>query len=145
MVDVMSEGEFLTDDQLLEHNQRLRKKIADTITKNGVPEDGDSQYVLLTTLKDMDKQIIDKKRVAIDDKNANVANIVAEAVIKISNVFDNVDPFKRVSAAAPPVIEHDKIPEYEPVNGEMDIGIVTETFDEFMTVHGKNSKKAGIE
>lgn len=145
MSEVENVDVVLTDDQILEHNQILRKKIVDKIVKNGVPEDQDSQYVLLTTLKDLDKQIIDKKRVAIEDKNSNVANIVAEAVVKIGNIFDNSDPFKRQNYGNIPVINPALIPESHPVIGEMEIGVTSETFDEFMGVHGKASKKTSIE
>lgn len=138
--------ESLSDDQILEHNQRIRKQIVDKIIEKEIPSDADTQYVLLSALKDMDKQVIDKKRVAIDDKNANVANIVAAAVVKISGLMDGADPFKRQSAGLLPETDLAKLPGYEPLPGELDVGITNETYDDFMGRHGKASNRdVGIE
>lgn len=131
----------LTDDQILENSQIVRKKLVDSLIKDGqMPTDTDDKYVLLGALKDMDKQVIDKRRVAIEDKAANSASVVADAVSKISTLLDG-DPFKRKGSGEAPVADDSKIPDYTPVPGETAIGITSETFDDFMGKHGKSSKQ----
>lgn len=131
------ENEVLDDDKILNENQKIRKEIITTITKYGIPEDKDSQYVLLTTLKDMDKQVVDKKRLSIDDKNSNIALTVAKAVNTITELFEHEDPFKRQSNGVVPILDKEKVPEYTPALGEMEQGISNETYENFMSIHGK--------
>lgn len=130
----------MTDDWILENSQQVRKKLVDSLIKGGeMPTDKDDKYILLGALKDMDKQVIDKKRVAIEDKAANTASIVAEAVSKIADMVDG-DPFKRKNAGEKPTTDRSRIPEHIPVPGETDVGITNETFDDFMSEHGKASR-----
>ena len=138
--------ESLSDDQILENSQRIRKQIVDKIVEKDIPTDADTQYVLLSALKDMDKQVIDKKRVAIEDKNSNVASVVAAAVLKISNLMDGADPFKRQSAGLLPQTEIDRLPGYEALPGELEVGVTNQTYDDFMSVNGKGANRnTGIE
>lgn len=136
----------LTDDFILMNSQLVRKKLVDELVKDGkVPTDNDSQYVLLSALKDMDKQVIDKRRAAIEDKNTNVAKVVADAVTKIAGMFAGNDPFKRRGVGEIPVVERDRIPEYIPAPGETEIGLTSDNYDGFMSKNGKASRQAGIE
>lgn len=136
----------MTDDQILEHNQKIRMRLVKDLTKDGMPTDKDDKYILLGSLKDMDKQVIDKKRVAIEDKNANIANTVAAAVTKIADLVDGGDPFRRKNAGVIPETEKDKLPDYTPLPGETEVGITNENYESFMLVNGKNANQSvGIE
>lgn len=131
----------LEDDKILENSQKIRNELVKSIIKDGMPTDKDDKYILLGALKDMDKQVIDKKKVAIEDKNANVAGVIAEAVSKISQLVDGGDPFKRPGSGQIPSLDNTLIPEYSPVDGEMEVGITNDNYDNFMSHNGKNSKK----
>jgi hypothetical protein len=122
---------------LLDSNQRTRKKIIEALTKDSIPTDKDTCGILLQSMKDMDKQIIDKKRVAIENKNSDVAGLVAEVAARIARMHNGVDPLSNAGKGIIPEPDLTLIPEYIPIPGETEIGITSENFDTFMAVHGK--------
>ena len=125
---------------LLEKKQ-FRKRIIKEITETKIPTEVNELYVLLTAMKDMDKQVMDKRKINIDSKNSEMATVVADAVSNISKVLNSSDPLSRENAGNIPITEKDRLPDYVPVPGETDIGTSTETYDVFMSKNKKSKEK----
>lgn len=132
---VESEDVEMTDDQILKHTQNIRKRLVNDITKGGLemPTDKDDRQTLLTTLQNMDQQALSNKRIGVASDAVDADKAAAEALKVISKNFGNLDPFQH---GGDRVINHTPdtslLPEVEMVPGEGDIGICSETHEEFM-------------
>lgn len=137
----------MSDDSLLELTQTIRKEIITDLTPNGkMPIDNKERLALLATLNDMDKQVVNKKRLSIDSKAADNAQLVADAVTRITDMFDGRDPYKRVDGLGSiPMPDSNLIPECIPVPGETDQDLSNETYDSFEARHAKPKRTSGIE
>lgn len=117
----------MSDDieEVRDYTQRIRKKMVTSLMPNDdVPNDPDSQRVILTALNDMDKNDISHKRLKQDDKRNNNDAIIADLVTAILK-----DPLSNyansVKATGPSVVDQDHKPlmeNIEVVEGELDIG-----------------------
>jgi hypothetical protein len=90
-VQVAPEVEALPDeDTVLAYTHHHRKGLVKTLTKQGIPEDRETQAMLLQTLKDMDVQALSRKKIKSDEKvgsqNAQQAKaIIAEILMRTPN------------------------------------------------------------
>ena len=107
------------------YTQGIRKKMVENMMPEGaVPNDTDSQRVILTTLNDMDKNDIGYKRLKQDEKRVNNDSVVADLVATILK-----DPNARLGIG--PIVGVNSIVDSTPttlvegveiVDGELDIG-----------------------
>jgi len=124
----------MSDDDVLDYVQGQRKRVADILTKDGLPEDRDTLEVLLSTLDGLGRTALGKKKVKSEENGNKNTMAAIEAMQLLGKQFGNTNPFlKEVNQTS--VIEHvvetDRLPKITTVEGEKDIGISANTYDDF--------------
>lgn len=82
------------EEDMLDYTQRMRMQVVTAMTKSGIPEDFEHVGALAGILKDIDKQEIDKKKLAEEaKKNANDADVkqVLKGIISMigdTNIYE---------------------------------------------------------
>lgn len=137
----MNEEQILNDkddDELLKRNQEIRKKLVDKIVGpdfSKVPVDKTEATLLNNLLEGMDRQILARKKLKADEKNANtLANsstgLMAELLKKVMPAtLMNQTPNPSIE---PPVVP-DNLVELTLVPGETDVGIQVGDYNTFMS------------
>lgn len=114
----------LTDEDLFLYTQRKRMRLAEEITKTRMPTDTTEQSVFLSLLNDMDKQVINRRKLVVDEKVADSASAVANTMEQLFGVFGNSSPLSskgEVVSTHRPALP-DKLAEITLVPGELDMG-----------------------
>lgn len=123
---------------LLERSQSLKLKLIDALTLNDtkVPTDKEGAELLLKTLHQLDSTTLGDKRLSIDESINDSSKQVNEAWLKMMRQGGNDDPFKARPGEAvptvPPTVSIDDLPPRVRVVGEDEIGIISETADDFV-------------
>lgn len=125
-------GDQLTDDQVMNFTQGVRKKFLHYICEGGLPDDIKEQNIFLKTLSDMDRAALGNKKVGVTEKQTATDALVAKAISDIATKFGETNPFMAGGDGLVPSIEHELLPETNPVPGEMDIGVSDETYKGLM-------------
>lgn len=132
---------ILTDDEMLQYTQRIRRGFVDHTLENGFPSDPKEQAILLSAISDMDRTAIQNKRIGTDANQAEADRMAAMMIAKMSNQFNGADPFARGDGSAPvrefPTIDETLLPEVTLVPGETEVGISELTYDELAARMGK--------
>lgn len=123
----------LSSENLLNYTQMVRKRLINSMTKRGMPDDKDDRRVLLQALHDMDQTSVNRLRLDVDKQSAD-NNRAAQEII---NQLYRVNPY---GLEARPGEERDSIPEPNVTDlpavefdaGEKHIGLVTESSTDFM-------------
>lgn len=121
----------------LNYTHQIRRKMVQALggedDKDKINTDPKNMSVLAGLLKDMDSATINDRKVNVDEKNANSSKMVAEAAAQMLDQAQNQNPFERDPnlVPAPQTENPDLIGEYEYVEGEGEIGVITETAEEF--------------
>lgn len=84
----IEQKEISVDDRRLESAQAVRHDIVNALTTDqagnkAIPTDKDSVYMILTALKDSDSSIYKKKRLVVDEVNAESDRMAAETMNKM--------------------------------------------------------------
>jgi len=121
----------------LRYTQRVRKKVVEEFTNNGtvVPRDTKEVGVLLKALDGMDRTALDERKNTIDQGNADTSKRVADALHVFIKEQKNTNPFKRDPNnphGVIPQIDKTLLGEFEIKPGEKEIGISTESADNFL-------------
>jgi hypothetical protein len=124
----------MSDDDVLDYVQSQRKRVADQLTKEGIPEDRDTLEVLLSTLDGLGRTALGKKKVKSEENGNKNTMAAIEAMAMLGKQFGNDNPF--LKGANPGLVieqqvEIDKLPKITTVDGEKDIGISANTYDDF--------------
>lgn len=126
----------LTDDDILRLTQGQRKKLLDHYTEKGIPSSIEEQEALMRLLADMDRTALGNKRVKTDEKLAGTNELVAQAITDVIKHFGGQNPFENnttgVIIDAIPQPDTKLLPAANPVPGEMNIGIETHDFNDFV-------------
>jgi len=126
----------LTDDEIIRLTQGQRKKLLDHYTANGVPATAEEQDALMRLLADMDRTALGNKRVKTDEKLAGTNELVAQAITDVIKHFGGKDPFENNTSGV--IIDHipqpdaKLLPAANPVPGEMNIGLESHDFNDFV-------------
>lgn len=125
--------DITNEDEVLRHTQGLRLDIIRSMTEKGVPTDKESIDIILRTAADMDRAALGNKRIKTDDKNAAADRLAASAIAKMYSQLGNGDPFaaREVGPGGKPEHPPVLIEGVKPMDGEMDVGISSETYDQF--------------
>lgn len=131
----MSEA-FQEENEELKYTKDIRGRIVNTLIKDGIPTDPKLLAPLLTTLSDMDRTTLTKMRIKTDNKladnqmdtNAIITKLLTS--VKVSALAVSGDSVRQISA---------DLPSIEIVPGEIDIGTINSTYEEFEAVHFKLS------
>ncbi len=75
--------------EVLSHTQSLRMRIIDDLTKEGIPALKENVELLNKTLDSMDKAVIAKKRLTIDENVSNYEKEAAKLLTQILSQFTN--------------------------------------------------------
>ncbi len=140
----------INDDEVLDFTQIIRRKFVSTVTDQGtkMPTDPKEAKVLLSALADLDKTALGKKRLKLDkemnETNAQTIAAIAAEVKASAMLFGGNQP----AATAPrpaPVFDDSQLPPLQTVDGEMDIGTKSESYDNFKSryeaEHGKPQRR----
>lgn len=96
--------------------------------------DGDDMSIILTALKHKDQQMLTRQRMQEDNSSAEADRNIALAIAGIhERDKDNMtNPFL---VGAVPDKDDSKLPQVELVDGELDEGVVENTYDKFISDH----------
>jgi len=142
MEHLLEDNAVVTDDDTLQLTQRVRRKLLRQMVSEGkLPEEPKSQQVLLAALKDMDKQVVDKKRLTIESKNTDNAAQIARMAEAITDKLGGSDIFKRAGTGNVPSTQEALLPKYEPVPGEMETNMSGENYNSFVEKFEKENPK----
>ena len=122
----------MTEDEVLQYTQTIRKDLVDNIIEGGVPTDNETRYALLTTLGDMDKQAMGNKKIAASLVGSESDRLVANALIMLGNQLQGRNPYEKEVGGEIPAVDFTMLPAIEMTPGEDEQGISSEKYDEFM-------------
>lgn len=126
-------NEVLTDEDVLRFTQGTRRKFVDFLLQDGFPVDPKSQYVLLTSLADMDRTALGSMRVGAQKKMAESDQMVADALVSLRAHLRGSDPMKTLTpSGAIPSVQISRLPAPVLVPGESEIGLAHTNYDEFI-------------
>lgn len=123
------------EDDVYEFTQNMRMSLLDEIATNGALDNPKQQTVILTALKDMDKQRTDRTRLNIDRDNAETNKQVQEIVALIAEQNPRglrADP-TTVRPTAPPAIDDSVLDEIDVLSTETATGLVQTNYKEFIS------------
>lgn len=128
------------DDEVLTLTRAVRLNAVQKLTEKGIPTNLEDFEMLHKTLNELDKQALGKKRLTIDDNNAQLnatfLNNLLESIQR--NVGGARDVFYNPNAeAATPNPEQDIAGKATLVDGELDVGVEDMTYEGFMSNQGK--------
>lgn len=119
-------------------SQTIRKRLALKLVDRDLPTDPKEIDALLKVINSMDKTLFDERKSQIEKGTADVQRQVADAWCESVKSMGNANPFKRKSDGSIdgvelpiPTVDPNKLGEFEEVEGEDVIGIISETSDEF--------------
>ena len=127
----------MTDDDILRYTQDKRKALVDTLVSDGkMPIDTESQNVLLSTLADMDRQAMGKKKIAASAVGSEVDRLVATALVTLTRELKGRNPYESLDGADDrplPTLDRSLLPATALAPGESDVGLVSEKYNDFVT------------
>ena len=132
----MNNNKQLDDDEILDYVHTKRTEIITSLTKSGVPSDVDTLRVLITALKDMDSQAINKKRIRVEEKTSDLQAQSAALIARVLMSTDtkiNINNIHNVMPSLPK-----DIPAPMLVDGEIDIFPTEITYDTFISNFTEN-------
>lgn len=127
------DDEVLSNEEMLNFSQKIRKGLVSEMTRKGMPVDKDERTSLLQALRDMDQTSVNRLRLDVDKEN-NAGNRAAQEIV---NRLYQANPY---GLRARPGEERDTIPEpsldelpdIEFTEGEKEVGLITETASDFL-------------
>lgn len=116
-------------DVTLDNNESLRQRIIAKLTENKLPvNDPDALFAIKSFLDASDRSALSRMKLKQDkedgDNAKEQARLIAEALRRASARALNLPEVRE--------LDHD-IPLTNPVEGEMEVGTVNETYDDFMS------------
>lgn len=128
----------LTDADVLKQTQQRKFKLLQTLEKTeaGVPTDAKEMQVYLQTLESLDRVAISKMKIQSAEGMAEGDRLAALTIAKLTQQMQGVNPFM-TDANAPlkagiPEVDASLLPEVDLVPGETDIGVSTQTYEQFV-------------
>jgi len=116
------------DNDRLELAQKLREDYISAIAKDGMPETKDDQNFFIKLLDGMDRAVLTKSKIKIEEKNSRTAE---QSTKLIADVLSKHRASTGVARSNAPVLP-DTVVVTDVVDGELDQGISKLTYDEFM-------------
>lgn len=142
------QGAKMTDDEVLNYTRGVRVTVVKELTRNGaVPSENGDKSLLMTALKDLDAQAINKKRLVIEEKGADNTSLIVAQLLKEVNrktAFrqvegDGTSPVIDVSAKVLP--DHIEAPTILP--GEGEVNPAQMDYESFMVANGVDPANLG--
>lgn len=126
----------MTDDDILRFTQGQRKKLEAHLLEKGWPQDAEGQTQLMNLWNDMDRQALGNKRIGVEQKQSEADRMIATVIADVAKKFGSTVPFAQGEGGL--VIDHqppegaEKLPRISTVPGEMDIGLESQNFNDFV-------------
>lgn len=139
------------DDERLERTQEIREKIISVLAGEPLDlsanaKDKDHAKTLLTVMKDMDDQILKRKKLMVDEKNtetnaAMIAAIAREMSVNSARQNGTSDHLSTDNETGTvPVPDESRFHGAEPAKNEMVQEENNTDIDSFMAIHGKQAR-----
>ena len=120
-----------SDDQLLDFTQRTRKALIEKFTRNGMPGDVKEASVILGALADIDRQVIGKKRLKIDEEAMRGGAAIAFNVAQVLRGITNKPTTDGIESNRSTPVLGSEIPDPALIPGETDIAPIQVDYDTF--------------
>jgi hypothetical protein len=142
------QGGQMTDDEILSFTRGVRVAAVKELTRSGaVPAENGEKALLMTALKDLDSQAINKKRLVIEEKGADNSSLIVAHLLKEVN---RKTAFKQVPGApGGPVIDvaakvlPDTIDGPVILPGEGEVNPAQMDYESFMVANGVDPANLG--
>lgn len=140
------QGGKMTDDEVLNYTRGVRVTVVKELTRNGaVPSENGDKSLLMTALKDLDAQAINKKRLVIEEKGADNSSLIVAHLLKEVNrktAFKQVDGNGPVIDVTTKVLpDHIEAPTILP--GEGEVNPAQMDYESFMRANGVDPANLG--
>lgn len=142
------QGGKMTDDEILSYTRGVRVTVVKELTASGaVPSESADKALLMTALKDLDQQAINKKRLVIEEKGADNSSLIVAHLLKEVN---RKTAFKQVPGSSesavvdvaakvlPDFIEAPKV-----LPGEGEVNPAQMDYESFMLANGVDPANLG--
>lgn len=137
-------GKQLTDDEVLNYTQDIRKRFVDEIVKDKLPvDDKGTAGLMLQALADMDRTAIGKKKIVIEQGQSESDRMVANALAQLAQNPNLPDLFSAHGKGV--IIDADvsRLPQIDHVPGQDAVGIEDRNYDGFIKdVEGSEDDEA---
>lgn len=128
------------DNDTLNYTQKVRQMVVSDLITGGMPKDPKDRAQLLAALDGMDRQVLTKQKIKVDEKVADADRHAATILAQVLAQTHGRSPYERpviegevITPALPgPTVDLSKLPEFEPVPGETDIGTADMNCETFM-------------
>lgn len=138
----------MTDDEILNYTKGVRVSIVKDLTRTGtVPADNANKALLMTALKDLDQQAINKKRLVIEEKGADNSSLIVATLLR---QVDKKSVFRQVPGEAgskvidvTAMVLPDDIETPKALPGEGDVNPPQMDYESFMKANGKDPAALG--
>lgn len=122
-------------DQQIQYTQRIKSKVlhklATSSVDGSVPTDKDGVELLLKVADSMDRTTLSHKKNAIEENTGGNVKDILLGLAAVAQELGNTNPFVgKQGTGKEPAIE-ELIPEFDHVEGVGEIGVISETVDQF--------------
>lgn len=131
----------LPGESVLDYTQRIRQLTVDKITQDGIPIDNKDLASLSMLLDSMDKQEINKARIIVEDKAANVDKHASELIKAMATALGNDNPYLAPVPVQREIVLDEPLPEVTLVDGELDQSCRQLSYDTFMKDYREKNPK----
>lgn len=130
-----------SDEESLNYTQTIRFRVVEDLVAGGkIPNDPKDRAQLLATLDGMDRQVLTKQKIKIEEKAADADRLAAQVLATVVAQTKGRSPFERPviegeviqRQLTAPALDTSKIPKFTPVPGETDVGIADMNCETFM-------------
>lgn len=121
----------MSQDEMLQYTQGIRlKAVGQLIEGDRVPTDTDSLNSITKLLDGMDRQALTLKRIAAESEGGQKDRDTALMIATMSEKLRSGNPFRKSGERV--LDTSNQLPTLEAVEGQMDVGRVTETYADFI-------------
>lgn len=122
-----------TSEERLEFSQSIRHQLAQELMKDGkIPDSADDRELLLKTIEHMDRTTLGAMKIQTDDKRAARDQLVAAALVDLSQKIGSAKLFRKEGAEREPItIPADALPDVDLVEGELSTSQENLNYKEF--------------
>lgn len=144
---VPTTGAAMSDDQIVDFTQGVRKQLVDDMTERGtaMPKEKGDRIVLLAALADMDRTAVAKMKIGSKERQGAADREAALIAARLHSQYGSKSPFAiqrssddedvidgEYAEIRAPELDTTALPALEIKPGETDIGISTTNYEQFM-------------
>lgn len=134
-------AQYLEDDAVLDGTRKVRLMILNSQLKDGIPNTTDEFEMLHKNLQELDKQALKKKQIAAESDSANVNAALIQQIAESVTQHAGTNNIHAIGGGTIPNVDH-LLPTCEIIEGELEVGVIPMTYDNFMANEGKQIAEA---